>query len=178
MTFPIETKEQRLEIYKKALESNLADEKTDGLCIILRDLCGRTWYYPETTKHFPEFGKYYTNYCWPDFYKRELYNNDTEAWRKEVLNLCINDCEKAEETPKETPEEKAKRLGVPLIHEVKITPTKDKDNDKELREMLLCEMTRYQNEVISVCTCGKEITRKIDKTPCGSQGCPFGYETN
>lgn len=173
MKLPFETKEQRLEIYKKALSSDLSDEKTDGLCIVLRELCGMSWYYPETTKHFPEFGKYYTNNCWPDFYKKELYNNDSEAWRKEVLNLCINDCENT----KETPQEKAKRFGVPLIHEIKIEPIKETDNAKELRDMLLCEMTKYQNEVVSICTCGKEITRKNNK-PCGSQGCPFGYETN
>lgn len=78
----------------------------------------------------------------------------------------------------ETPEEKAKRLGVPLIHErpVKIEPPSEKDHD--FKDILHEEMTRYQNEVVSVCTCGKTIRRKMDDVPCGNQGCPFGYLTN
>lgn len=92
---PIKTKKERSIIYKKALLADLSKDTSDGLCIILRDLSGRSlidWHWTDTSNHFPEFGKYY-NPINLEKYQNDLYSNNIEKWRREVLNMCITVCE-------------------------------------------------------------------------------------
>ncbi len=81
----------------------------------------------------------------------------------------------------ETPQEKATRLGVPLLPQVDLPAyLPEKERDREAQSEFLKKMAEHMNEIVCVCACGKEITRKeyVDKKACGLNKCPFGYETN
>lgn len=80
----------------------------------------------------------------------------------------------------ETPEEKAKRLGVPLQPMSPVIEVKEGDRTDIKHAEAKMEMMEYLKQVVSVCECGKEITRLDEqhKVSCGDQRCPFGYETN
>lgn len=95
---PINTKKQRLVIYKKALKYLSTKEEGDfGLCIELKELSGISFYdsyQPKTDELFPEFGMFIKRYQPIKFLKLLHKGNITNKWRIKVLNECIKICEK------------------------------------------------------------------------------------
>jgi len=91
---PINTKKQRLKIYKLALKEDLTKENSDGLCVILKEISGRTFMnhnLPETIELFPEFNKYVGT--WYSILKyKDLHCKNVKQWRIRVLNACIKEC--------------------------------------------------------------------------------------
>ena len=90
---PIETKEQRLVIYKEALLHIKKCDRNEvtGLCLILRHLSGRDFndfIFIETSKYFIEFGKFYNR----KIRKEKLYMQHPTQWREWVLTECIKMC--------------------------------------------------------------------------------------
>lgn len=77
----------------------------------------------------------------------------------------------------ETPQQKASRLGIPLIVPIeRIIPDQDtlKESGK-YKDAMLSQIAKP----IAICGgCGKEITQQDAKNPCGANNCPFGYLTN
>lgn len=80
----------------------------------------------------------------------------------------------------ETAAEKAKRLGVSLISQIKAPKTFSKEEEEKLKNDVEKTIQKYMGETVRVCTCGKEISRKAlaQRTPCGIDTCPFGRLTN
>lgn len=74
----------------------------------------------------------------------------------------------------ETPQEKARRMGIPLIAPIdRIIPKRDNPaTDKSFRDAML----EHLSKPVAICGgCGKEMLPQDAKSPCGRQDCPFGY---
>lgn len=71
----------------------------------------------------------------------------------------------------ETPEEKAKRIGVVFLPFTPEPVVIIEENNNDWKKQVLDAIYK---EVIAVCECGKEITIKDGEKPCGNPRCPFG----
>lgn len=94
---PINTKKQRLVIYKKVLRlyNKGFSEDKQGLCVNLKQESGRSFmclFLPETDVLFPEFGRHIKKYT-PTKYV-SLYKKSEPKWRVKVLENCIKLCNK------------------------------------------------------------------------------------
>lgn len=77
----------------------------------------------------------------------------------------------------ETPQQKAERLGVPIIPLLPNLPQPIKD-DKPM-QAYKDGVLKIINTPTSVCgACGKVITLATKSEPCGNMYCPFGFITN
>lgn len=99
---PIETKQDRLVVYEKALKEFLEHIKAHpgaeypGLCITIRDCSDRSLVdssFSLTSWYFPEFGECYNGR--PTKFLNCLDKNEwpTNEWREEVLKYCIEQCQ-------------------------------------------------------------------------------------
>lgn len=96
---PIKTKKQRLVIYKKVKKA-ITNKNTLGLCELLMELSGRSFYYEKWAfEIFPEFGKFFNYHQQPRVKKytelceeKGSYLLITNKWRLKVLDECIKLC--------------------------------------------------------------------------------------
>ena len=102
-------KKQRIKIYKRTLEiiendlflTELGLDSHDGLCMLL-DCIAFNKHYSEremawlhTPNRFPEFKKYYKHGL--DLKFANLYNSNTNLWRRVVLKLILEELKANEE---------------------------------------------------------------------------------
>lgn len=75
----------------------------------------------------------------------------------------------------ETPEEKAKRLGVPVLPAAPVHQRPTTGTSSEGVGTYIAAL----NTVVAVCgACAREIRKVETHTPCGNQRCPFGVFSN